>query len=66
MDQPKLISIKDVCARTSLSRTAINRHRSAGDFPKAVILGQKRVTFVASEIDAWINARIASRDGEAA
>lgn len=65
MDQPKLISIKNVCDLTSLSRTAINRHRSAGNFPKAVILGEKRVTFVADEINEWINQRIAARDAEA-
>lgn len=61
-NSPALISLNDVCERTSLSRTAINNHRSAGTFPKSVALGEKRIAFVAVEIDQWIQDRIAARD----
>lgn len=58
---PALISISEVVKRTSLSRTAINVHRSKGTFPKHVILSEKRIAFVSSEIDAWIEERITAR-----
>jgi prophage regulatory protein len=60
-DIPVLISLNDACRLTSLSRTAINRWRDLGKFPKAVPLGDKRVAFVRAEVIAWIEARIAER-----
>lgn len=60
-DTPHLISLNEACRLTSLSRTAINRWRELGKFPKAVPLGHKRVAFVRSEVVAWIEARIAER-----
>lgn len=58
---PVLLSMKDVCQRTSLSRTAINNMRSKGRFPPPVYLGERRIAFVAAEVDQWIADRIASR-----
>jgi prophage regulatory protein len=60
-DTPVLISLNDACRLTSLSRTAINRWRDLGKFPKAVPLGDKRVAFVRAEVIGWIEARIAER-----
>jgi prophage regulatory protein len=63
MDQaPTLISLNDACRLTSLSRTAINRWRDLGKFPKAVTLGDRRVAFVRAEVDLWIRTRIAERE----
>ncbi len=56
-----LVSIKDACRLTSLSRSAINQARTQGRFPQAVPLGAKRIAFVEEEICEWINARIAAR-----
>lgn len=58
---PILISMKDVCALTSLSRTMVNRLRSQGRFPTPVELGERRVAFVRSEVLTWIEKRIAGR-----
>lgn len=58
---PQLISLNHACELTSLSRTAINRLRTAGKFPTAVPLGDRRVAFVRSEVDRWIVDRIAER-----
>jgi predicted DNA-binding transcriptional regulator AlpA len=58
---PVLISLNDACRLTSLSRTAINRWRAMGKFPKAVPLGNKRVAFVRGEVEQWIRERIAER-----
>ncbi|ORE88183.1 AlpA family phage regulatory protein [Aurantimonas sp. 22II-16-19i] len=65
-DTPHLISLNDACRLTSLSRTAINRWRGLGKFPKAVPLGDKRVAFVRAEVEDWIVARIADRNREVA
>ncbi len=59
---PRLISLNETCRRTSLSRTAINQRRKNGTFPAAVPLTDKRVAFVESEIEEWINSRIALRE----
>lgn len=64
--QPQLISLNDACKLTSLSRTAINKWREAGRFPKAVQLGERRIAFVRSEVEDWIQQRIADARGSAA
>ena len=60
-DNSRLISIKAAAAMTSLSRTAINALRTADMFPAAVQLGPRRIAFVRTEVEAWIDARIAAR-----
>jgi prophage regulatory protein len=59
--EPMLVSMKTACALTSLSRTMLNRYRAEGRFPAAVPLGDKRIAFVKSEIQTWINERISMR-----
>jgi prophage regulatory protein len=60
-NQPMLVSMNDACAMTSMSRTMLNRLRDQGRFPAAVPLGERRVAFVRSEVQEWINERIARR-----
>ncbi|KQZ99564.1 transcriptional regulator [Mesorhizobium sp. Root157] len=60
-NQPRLVSMNDACRLTSMSRTMLNRLRTTGDFPLAVPLGERRVAFVRSEVQAWISDRIARR-----
>jgi prophage regulatory protein len=36
---------------------------AAGKFPRPIKLGQKASGFIESELDAWIDERIALRDG---
>lgn len=60
-NQPTLVSIKDACRMTSLSRTMLNRYRAEGRFAVAVSLGERRIAFVRSEVQAWISDRIAGR-----
>jgi prophage regulatory protein len=40
----------------------IARLEAAGKFPKRIQLGQNRVAWLLSEIDEWLNVRIAKRD----
>ncbi|WP_105419214.1 AlpA family transcriptional regulator [Neorhizobium sp. T25_27] len=60
-DNYALISLKDACRLTSMSRTMLNRYRAEGRFPVAVELGDRRVAFVRVEVVAWIHAKIAAR-----
>lgn len=59
-----LISINEVCDRTSLSRTTLWRMTRAGDFPAPITITGMRKAFVAAEIDDWIASRISARDAE--
>lgn len=59
---PRLMQMNEVVRNIGLSRAMINKHRQAGTFPVAVPLGEKRIAFLRSEIDAWIDQRIAARD----
>jgi prophage regulatory protein len=58
---PILITIKDACRTTSLSRTMVNRLRGEDRFPLAVDLGERRIAFVRAEVEAWVAAKIADR-----
>lgn len=60
-DNRVLISLNTACEMTSLSRTAINRLRAAGQFPAHVELGERRVGFVRAEVLEWIEGRIKAR-----
>lgn len=40
----------------------IARLEAAGQFPKRVQLGPCRVAWLLTEVDAWVNERIANRD----
>ena len=59
----KLITIRQACEITSLSRTTLWSKARRGEFPKPVSLGGGRKAFLASEVDDWIEARLAERDG---
>jgi prophage regulatory protein len=40
----------------------IARLEAAGQFPKRIRLGQNRVAWLLSEVEEWLNERIAKRD----
>ena len=64
---PQLLSIKAVKEYTGISRSTIyamadvNSAQYDPTFPKKLQLTQVRVVWVASEIAAWINTKIAER-----
>ena len=57
----RLLRIAQVIDRVGMSQTTIYDRMKKGTFPKPVPLGTL-VGWVESEIDAWIDARIAERD----
>ncbi len=61
MTNLRVLSIEDVCARTSLSRVSVYRKMRDGVFPKSIPLGPMRVAWVESEVERWIQERIAER-----
>jgi prophage regulatory protein len=59
-------SIKDACRRLGISRTTLWKLVRDKRFPQPIRIEGTRKGFLASEIDAWIAARVAERDQEAA
>ncbi len=54
---------REVESRTGLGCSTIYDGIKAGTFPAPIQLGPKSVGWVESEINAWLSARIAARDG---
>lgn len=63
--QTALIRRTEVEARTGLSRAAIYAAMARGDFPSSIPLvpGGRSVAWVASEVDRWVQDRIAAARG---
>lgn len=64
MSDNKLISINEVCRRTSLSRTSVHLLRKSGQFPAPIQITEGRKAFIASEVDDWINKLIENRNNQ--
>jgi prophage regulatory protein len=60
------IKLPQVMAQTGLSRSHIYALAHEGKFPKPVKLSERSSAWVESEVQEWIESRIAERDGEAA
>ena len=66
--QPKtFLRCKEVCARTSLSRSYIYQLARQGKFPQPIDLvpGGSSVAWIEDEVNQWINDRIESARGTA-
>jgi prophage regulatory protein len=63
---PKLIRIKSVIELTGISKSYIYDLSNRGLFPSSLTLipGGTSVAWVRSEVLAWIDSRIVSRDAE--
>ena len=63
----KLISMAELKPVKGIvySRPHLYRLIHAGAFPKPIKLGGNRIAFVESEIDGWLDAKVAARDGTA-
>ncbi|WP_447873889.1 helix-turn-helix transcriptional regulator [Serratia fonticola] len=61
-----LIRLPDVQRRTGYSKAWIYRLMSQGKFPTSVKIGTRAIAFVESEIDEWVNERIAESRKEVA
>lgn len=52
-----LIRLPVVMAKTGIGRSTIYRKMEAGEFPRAVELGDNSVAWYLGEVDAWIENR---------
>lgn len=62
----RLLRRREVETITGLSRSTIYLKMDNDDFPRPVDLGARSVAWVESEVNAWIEDRVAKRDIEAA
>ena len=56
----KFLRLSGVRERVPYSRSTIYQLVAQGKFPKPISLGGRAVAWLESDIDAWIEARIAS------
>lgn len=57
---PSLLRIRDVMARTGLSRSTLYAMAGDGRFPRPVKLSVRCVAWPSDQVDAWIAERIAA------
>ena len=60
----KFIRLSEVQRRTGYSKVWLYRLMSQKKFPSSVKIGSRSIAFIESEIDEWINQRIAESRGE--
>lgn len=53
----KLLNLRDVLTRLSMSRSVLYLLRSRGDFPHPIQISPGRVAWREKDIDAWIDSR---------
>lgn len=59
------IRLREVCSRVSLRPSSLYRLIQLGRFPKQVKLSERTAAWIESEVEAFMHARIAERDGHA-
>lgn len=58
----RILRKKQAVAISGLPYSTLNRYEKAGKFPKRVSLGGACVGWVESEIQAWVQEKMAQRD----
>lgn len=59
----RFLRLKQVKQQVGLGRTCIYEKIARGDFPRPVALGARAVAWLSSDIEAWMEDRVAaSRD----
>src|SRR5580692_3884525 len=56
------IRLREVCSRVSLRPSSLYRLIQLGRFPKQVKLSERTAAWIESEVEAFMDARIAERD----
>lgn len=59
----RLLKLKIVTEVTGVSRSHLYALAKRGDFPKPVKLTERSSAWIESEVQDWIDSRIAQRDG---
>lgn len=53
-----LISPKEACKRTSLTRPTLDRLIEEGTFPKPIRISERRIAFDEAAIEEWMQSKI--------
>lgn len=61
-NRPRLMSVSETEDNAELSRTTIFSMARDGKFPQPVKLTERRWAFVRSEVEAWVDEKIAARN----
>lgn len=61
MTSHQLLRLKNVVEKTGLKRSQIYLYMKDGTFPTSIKIGPASVAWLESEIDTWINLKLASR-----
>jgi prophage regulatory protein len=61
----KLIDFKSLSPSKGInySRDHLRRKCKAGEFPKPIPVSDRRIAWIEAEVDEWLAARAAARDG---
>ena len=65
LDDARLIRLREVMAKTGLSRSYVYALAQKGQFPQPVKLTERSSAWVQAEVQEWIDSRIQAR-GEVA
>ena len=60
IENQRLIRRKEVQTKTGLGASSIYAMMKNGEFPQCLNLSERRVAWIESDVDQWINERIAS------
>lgn len=61
MNMKTILRFPDVRAKVGLSRSTVYLRMSRNEFPQPVSLGDRAVGWLQSDIDQWLESRIALR-----
>ena len=56
----QFLTPKAVCERVALSRATLDRLVTAGKFPAPIRLTERRLAFNASDVEAWMQEKVAA------
>ncbi|HBS5820972.1 TPA: AlpA family transcriptional regulator [Klebsiella variicola] len=62
MTSHQLLRLKQVEVKTGLKRSQIYLYMNNGTFPHSIKIGPSSVAWLESEIDEWINLKLARRE----
>ena len=56
----KILRLPEVQIKTGLSRSTIYLRMAKGSFPKTISLGERAIGWLNSDVDQWLDERIAA------
>ena len=60
----RFLRLRDVINRVGMKKSSIYALMKKGEFPKQIKLSARSSAWVESEIDEWVDSRVAARDME--